>query len=117
MRADYARQYEDLWRRHWWWRARRQVVLSRLEVIYGRKATVRILDIGCGNGLFFEELRRFGDVRGIEPDSGLVAADGPFRDRIEVRGFDAGYLPREGETPDWVLMLDVLEHLEDDAAG
>ena len=117
MRAEYARQYEDLWRRHWWWRSRRQFVLTRLGALYRRRPPARILDIGCGNGLFFEELRQFGEVRGIEPDSGLVSEDGPFRDRIEVREFDADYLPREGDSPDWVLMLDVLEHLEDDAAA
>jgi len=115
MQSDYALQYEDLWKRHWWWRSRKQFVLARLRKLARQKNFTQILDAGCGNGLFFEELQQFGAVRGIEPDSGLVTSDGPFRSQIEVRPFDSTYQP---PSPlNLVLMLDVLEHIEDDLAA
>ncbi len=115
MQSDYARQYEDLWRRHWWWRARERFVLARIEKLAQGRPIRKILDAGCGNGLFFRELQRFGQVRGVEPDAGLVTQEGPFRGQIEVRPFDATYRPPE--PPDLVLMLVVLEHIEDDIAA
>lgn len=128
MRTGYAQQYEDLWKRHWWWRARERFVTRWLERTAAReqgqkggesarRPVRRILDVGCGNGLFFDTLGRFGRVRGIEPDASLVSADGPYREKIDIRGFDSTYLPAAGEAPDWILMLDVLEHLADDAAA
>lgn len=115
MQSDYAKQYEDLWKRHWWWRARAQFVLAEIRRLNAQRKIGRILDAGCGNGLFFPELQRFGEVRGIEPDAGLVTENGPFQSLIEVRGFDATYQPPQ--SPDLVLMLDVLEHIEDDLAA
>jgi len=122
MQSDYARQYENLWKRHWWWRARERFVrnwLSRIALHEHRPPETprRILDIGCGNGLFFETLQRFGSVCGIEPDAALVAENGPHRRRIDVRPFDASYQPPDAVPFDWVLMLDVLEHLPDDHAA
>jgi SAM-dependent methyltransferase len=115
MQSDYARQYEDLWKRHWWWRSRERFVLGQIEKLHRRRPFRQVLDAGCGNGLFFKELQRFGAVRGVEPDAGLVTDDGPFRAQIEVRPFDASYRPPQA--PDLVLMLDVLEHIEDDLAA
>jgi SAM-dependent methyltransferase len=117
MQSDYARQYEDLGRRHWWWRARKQFVLRQLRVLSAQKKPSRILDIGCGNGLFFDELSSFGQVWGIEPDAGLVSDQGPWRSRIQIRPFDNTFAPADGKPFDWILMLDVLEHIQDDRAA
>ena len=68
-----------------------------------------ILDIGCGDGLFFDRLQQFGDVEGIEPSRDLVDPSGPHRSRITVAPFDAGFQSRKKH--DLILMLDVLEHL------
>lgn len=71
----------------------------------------RVLDIGCGDGLFFDKLAAFGTVLGVEKDPMLVAADGPHRSRIILGSFGPGF-----EVPgpfDVILMLDVLEHMDD----
>lgn len=114
MQSDYALQYETLWKSHWWWQSRQRFVLDRIARLQRRRPLRQILDIGCGNGLFFDALRHFGEVRGIEADAGLVT-DGPQRGRIEVRPFDDTYRP--AQPLDLVLMLDVLEHLQDDSAA
>jgi len=115
MHETYARQYRSLWERHWWWRARQDYVMRWCRRLAGRWEAPEILDIGCGDGLLFDELARLGSVWGIEPDGRLLSDDGPWRDRIENVPFDAGYQTRRRY--DLVLMLDVLEHIEDDAAA
>jgi 2-polyprenyl-3-methyl-5-hydroxy-6-metoxy-1,4-benzoquinol methylase len=69
-----------------------------------------ILDVGCGDGLFFDRLREFGDVEGIEAAADLITPDGPNRNRIHVAPFDLNFEP--GKKYDLILMLDVLEHLD-----
>jgi 2-polyprenyl-3-methyl-5-hydroxy-6-metoxy-1,4-benzoquinol methylase len=73
-------------------------------------AGLRILDVGCGDGLFFSRLAEFGDVEGIEPDEGVVHPQGPHRARIRIAPFDTNF--RSSEPYSLVLMLDVLEHLD-----
>ena len=75
MDQEYARQYEELYQRHWWWRCRESLILRVLERISREESLAadrQILDVGCGNGLFFDKLQRFGKVAGIEPDEILM---------------------------------------------
>jgi SAM-dependent methyltransferase len=69
-----------------------------------------ILDVGCGDGVLFPFLSRYGDIEGIEPDASVVSDDSPWRSRIQIRPFDASFAP--GRRYDLILMLDVLEHIE-----
>ena len=76
---------------------------------FGSNSGLRILDVGCGDGLFFDRLAEFGAVDGVEPDEGLVSPQGPHRARIRIAPFDAEF--RSSAPYSLVLMLDVLEHL------
>src|SRR5262245_50284857 len=88
------------------------MLVALLRSSLAQERAHRILDIGCGGGLFFEELKRFGEVEGIEVDAamktGLQWVDarihwGPLETFQSTHLFSA------------VLMLDVLEHLENPA--
>jgi 2-polyprenyl-3-methyl-5-hydroxy-6-metoxy-1,4-benzoquinol methylase len=73
-----------------------------------------VLDVGCGDGLFFDALGAIEGVElveGVEPAAALVSAGGPHRERIHVAPFDAHFEP--GRRYSAVLMLDVLEHLRE----
>lgn len=115
MIPEYAAAYRNLYERHWWWRARELLLLDEIDLHRPPEGWRRILDVGCGDGLFFDQLARFGDVWGVESDATLVPADSRHRARIHVGPFDAGYAPVERF--DLVLMLDVLEHLPDPAGA
>ena len=110
MEPDYARRYRELYEKHWWWRAREEAILRVLRRRIGPRAALRILDVGCGDGLFFSRLAEFGEVDGVEPDAQLINPQGPFRDRIQIAPFGAEFHPAAPYS--LVLMLDVLEHIE-----
>jgi len=111
MRADYGERYRELYQRHWWWRAREAAILDVLRAQQPPQGWKRILDVGCGDGLFFDRLAQFGEVEGIEPAAELVSSTSPHRSRIHIAPFDENFRP--GRQYSLILMLDVLEHLAD----
>lgn len=111
MQADYGRRYRELYERHWWWRAREAVILDALRERRPARGWHRILDVGCGDGLFFEPLAEFGEVEGVEANPDLLSPRLRLSGRIHINAFDRTFVP--GKTYSLILMLDVLEHLPD----
>ncbi len=114
MDPEYARRYRELYERHWWWRAREQAILAALDRSRPPKGWSSILDVGCGDGLFFDRLSELGEVEGVEMDASLVSEASNHRDRIHIGPFDDTFQP--GKRYSLVLMLDVLEHIADPVA-
>jgi len=114
MHPEYALAYRELYDKHWWWRAREERILDALERLRREGVSGSVLDVGCGDGLFFEKLERFGPVEGIEMDPTGVDPAGPWASRIRIAPFDARFEP--GRRYALVLMLDVLEHFPDPPA-
>ena len=114
MDSEYGQIYEDLYHRHWWFRVRESILMDVIRHLQ-LPASAEILDVGCGNGLFFEQLGLFGTVRGIEVDGSLIPDGAPHRHRIYDKPLgDPIYEPLRF---DLITALDVIEHIEDDQAA
>ena len=109
MDAQYASAYRALYEHHWWWRARERFLLDQLRRELRPSRPGRILDVGCGDGLFFDKLSEFGEVEGVEPNGAMISA-GEHGRRIHVGPFDETFSSPHRYSA--VLMLDVLEHLK-----
>jgi len=109
MDAQYAAAYPELYRNHWWWRVREEILLRKIRRLLAGTIRPRILDVGCGAGLFFDALQQFGHVEGIESDRAAIERSGKWRSRIVVGELDDSY--EAGVPFDLILMLDVLEHM------
>ena len=111
MDAEYGQVYEELYRRHWWFRVREGILMDVIRHL-DLPRPADILDVGCGNGLFFEKLGLFGTVLGIEIDGSLIPSDSQYRDRIYDKPLgDPQYSALRF---DLITALDVIEHIEDD---
>jgi SAM-dependent methyltransferase len=76
----------------------------------------RILDVGCGLGLYVRRFRDFsGDVHGVDIDPAKVREAGATLPNI--RQASAEQLPYPDETFDVLLSHEVLEHVSDDRAA
>jgi len=114
MDPEYALRYRELYEKHWWWRAREALIAETIERVVKHPTAGAILDVGCGDGLFFERLSRFGPVEGIETDPTGVTLGGPWANQIHVQPFDESFQP--GRRYSLILFLDVLEHFADPLA-
>lgn len=103
--------YED-W--YWWHRARRRIIDQLLQrALTGRD--LRILDVGAGTGATSKALEKYGRVLAVDASA---AATTIARTRgLDVARMDAGRLALPDATFDLVVVLDVIEHLYDDASA
>jgi SAM-dependent methyltransferase len=106
----YGEVYRELFEKHWWWRSRTELIVDKIRQLQPDSGWKRILDVGCGDALFFDRLTEFGEVEGVEPCSELINPKNPHQNRIYVCPFDRNFRP--GKEYSLILMLDVLEHLE-----
>ena len=107
----------ELDERHWWYRARRDVLRELIRRRIRLPDEARILEVGCGTGHNFQMLGDFGRIDAIE-------VDGEAREiasrRLGHAVLDAPLPQLTGVPPssyDLIAMLDVLEHIEDDRAA
>ncbi len=103
--------------RHWWFLARRDIVLAAIRRCVNHIERKRVLDGGCGTGLIMRSMEALTPtVEGLDMESSAIA----YAKASGVRGtIHLGALP-DVELPqayDLILMLDVLEHIEDDRAA
>jgi 2-polyprenyl-3-methyl-5-hydroxy-6-metoxy-1,4-benzoquinol methylase len=97
------------------WSAQRGArVLELLQQL--RLSNPRILDFGCGNGWFSNELSRFGRVTGIDlSELAIVEARSRYPDIEFVSANALKYLSRDKQF-DLVVSQEVLAHVEDQQA-
>ena len=116
-RATYQIEAQ-LERHHWWFRGRRRILdrfLAALDPPLPPGA--RVLDVGCGTGANGAVLAaRAAFSVGLDASPIPLGLGDSSAGAARVRG-DAGALPFADATFDLVVALDVLEHLDDDAAG
>lgn len=109
MEREYAAAYADLYRRHWWWRAREDFLMEVLRAELTSLRRPLILDVGCGAGLFFRRLEELGEAYGVESDLTMRTGRKDVDQRIHWGTLES-YLP--GRRFGAILFLDVLEHVE-----
>jgi len=109
-------QMAELDQRHWWYRARREVLAALIRRT-GVPAHARILEIGCGTGHNLAMLSEFGEVDALELDAAArkIAAKRLGRPVMkaplpELKGVPAAHY-------DLIGAFDVIEHIDDDVAA
>jgi SAM-dependent methyltransferase len=106
------RHYYEIEDSHWWFVARKAIVLGLLDSYLPAGSQSVVLDAGCGTGGLLKDLQRYGRV---------VAAD--FSEEAvkfcKLRGYTICQCsvlktPFRADSFDFIVGLDLLEHLDED---
>jgi len=128
MQADYAAAYSDLESWHWWFRGRQRILEAVLRRAFAETTVPgphSIVSLGSGPPSGFAWLTPFagegGLVVGLDADpSGALraaAATEPAPAGVQLVAGTMERPPLRPHAAHAVLALDVIEHLDDDAAG
>lgn len=101
---------------HWWFVARRKIINTFIKKM-GIRDNSRIFEIGCGNGANLEFLSNHGRITSIEKNE-VALANAKNKNIGELyQGELPNGIPEEIDGNfDLIVMLDVLEHIDDDEA-
>jgi SAM-dependent methyltransferase len=103
--------------RHWWYRARRQILAALIRREVRPPPGAAILEVGCGSGHNLPMLAEFGKVDALELDEAARA----IAERRLGRSVMRAPLPELDGVPghhyDLIGAFDVIEHIEDDDAA
>jgi SAM-dependent methyltransferase len=102
--------------KHWWFVARRSIIEQVIKKL-NLPANAEIFEAGCGTGGNLAMLSHHGKVYGMELDE--TAQN--FANDLKIGEIQPGFLPNNIPFPeqkfDLIVLLDVLEHLEEDTAS
>lgn len=110
-------EYDQMFRledEHWWFVARRNLLVRAVEQLAPDSNLVpRFLDVGCGTGGTLEKLVPFGEVVGLDMEA-LALSYCQRRGITQLVQASATAMPFAEGTFSAVVALDVLEHIPDD---
>ncbi len=116
MDVGFYKNYFELEKNNWWFKARRNIIFSQLDkYIKSKPQEAMVFDLGCGSGFLVGELQKRG-FQAYGSDISREAIEyGKNRgiENLKVREGDGVNFP--DNYFDLVLALDVLEHIENDS--
>jgi len=110
--SEYA-QMERQEQNYWWHVGRRAVLDKVLSVQLPPSGTLEILDVGCGTGINYDWLKRWGRVTGLDTNREALAycrEKRAYDDLLQTNGTDLPF----SQQFDLLTAFDVLEHIPDD---
>ena len=109
--------FAELEKTHWWFVVRRSLVLDQARR-WAPRPVARVLEVGCGTGATLRGLALLfprAGVTGVEPVASAQQVAAAAGCDVVLGSFER--LPAATGSVDMLLALDVLEHLDDEAAG
>lgn len=109
--------HAEIEERHWWFAGRRTIVKRLLEKIVPPRPDALVIDVGCGTGANVAALAQSYRCLGLDESSQAIAhARARFPNVEYVCEAGVGARADRFASASAVLLMDVLEHVEDDFA-
>lgn len=106
--------YDDLYNleeKHWWHNSKRRIIRKLIKK-YNFSKEPKILDVGCGTGKNIEELLKLGEVWGLDNSKEAIN----YCKKRGLKNLRLGNAQKTNFNPvsfDFITLLDILEHTDD----
>jgi SAM-dependent methyltransferase len=115
VKATEIEKMADMENNYWWHLGKKHLVRSLIRRNFGARRDLNILEVGCGTGGLTQSLIEFGDVTGFDISTDAI-------EYCKRRGINNVFVKDVTDLDvspynhkfDLILMLDVLEHLQED---
>lgn len=116
MNADQLEIFSEIEERHWWFVARRKIIVQMIKEILPADSGATVLDIGCGTGGNLRALKDAYRCWGVDASWRAIELAKKQHAGIEfIHLADESQLEHLASKADLILMTDVLEHVAEDA--
>jgi SAM-dependent methyltransferase len=117
MNSDEYTKLDQIDRRHWFYRGKRAIVRHWIGRHLRRESDDLLIDAGCGTGTFLEEMAGGFRVMGLDDHAESIAIAGPRLTAVggKVLQTSLERVELDDGCAAVVTLLDVLEHVDDDA--
>jgi SAM-dependent methyltransferase len=117
MEKSFYRIFFEVQKKHWWFVAKKKIVLDLIDRHVPVKPNHKILDIGCGSGLMLNALEQIGETNGMDMSDDAISFSKEIFSGTVKKGVLPDNIPYEKEYFSLVVALDVIEHVDDDRAA
>ncbi len=115
MEKEFYLQYAAVENKHWWFMGRRKIVEKVIQQLK-LPVNTEILEAGCGTGGNLAMLSRYGNISAMEIEEIACQIANERKITTVKKGSLPDNIPLKGEYG-LIVMLDVLEHIDDDIAA
>jgi SAM-dependent methyltransferase len=113
MDKQYYKEYYEIERNHWWFKARSEILSSFICHQIARERPLRILNVGVATGASSVMLKAFGEVSSLEYEQDCIDF---IKEIVPISVIQGSILelPYADCSFDLVCAFDVIEHVEND---
>jgi len=114
MNINLYRVFFEVQKKHWWFVAKKDIILDTISRWCHTNHKMKVLDIGCGSGLMLNSLEKVGHTFGMDmSDDAIGFSKEIFDGRVE-KGLLPDQIPYDDNFFDLIIALDVIEHVDQD---
>ena len=107
--------HADMEERHWWFLGRRQILVTLLHELLPPSKSTHLIDVGCGTGGLTKYFSHEYSIVGIDPAKEAIDfAKKKFPECTFIHGHAPNDVQEQVHNANGVLLVEVLEHVEDD---
>lgn len=103
---------------HWWFKAKREIILALAQpILTTKEEPLKIADFGCGTGIMLQTMERYGDTTGFDfSETALKYCRCKVSEKTTLKQVDLGRKIEDGldNYYDIAFALDIIEHIDDD---
>lgn len=110
-------KFFNLEKKHWWFQARKIIILKLISQYIELNENFKIIDVGCGTGMMLEAIKNTFSIDATGIDNSPEAIRFSKKRGLNIILSSAEKIEQQTDSVDLIMALDLIEHIENDIAS